>query len=308
MSWYLSGRAQDGQEVLMGPETLLLGRIRKPGTGWAVTAAKRVGGTGEESLTRHLWLGAFLCKHSIISCTSKSRAKLPRKFYFHKNWSPLQGAKPDSQRKSHLPRQWLWWFHTKLVTKAGKSHQNASEIHAEFHQAHPAFCPLSGDSGHFQGIHHLLITPFQASALTTIFMVQPMSSCPQHQGGNLEVAWISTASPRGSSSLPSHECFRQQSLPALRMSRSVLCSPRDRADVLQEPLHQAPGEGFTFLHAGCWTFPHPLTVCPELHSEPSTQSPLNNPCPSRQLPASSQGCTDSGLLHLSVLSRWPEIH
>lgn len=89
----------------------------------------RVGGTGEESLARHLWVGALLCKHSIISCTSKSRAKLSRKFYFHKNWPPLQGTTPESQRKSHLPRQWLWWFHTKLVTKAGKCHQSASEIH-----------------------------------------------------------------------------------------------------------------------------------------------------------------------------------
>lgn len=54
----------------------------------------------------------------------------------------------------------------------------------EFHQAHPAFCPLSGDSGHFQGLHHLLITPFQASALTTIFMVaanELLSSTPRWQ-------------------------------------------------------------------------------------------------------------------------------
>lgn len=66
----------------------------------------------------------------------RAEQKLSRKFSFHKNWPPLQGAKPERQRKSYLPRQWLWWFHTKLVTKAGKSHQSASEIHVRSFTRH----------------------------------------------------------------------------------------------------------------------------------------------------------------------------
>lgn len=317
--------AQDGQEVLMDPQRdppfrqdpktrERMDSMTADGPVWGKQSGQWLLPRDWVKLGKSHWLDTCEWVHSSVNTASflvplRAEQKMSRKFYFQKNRPPLQGAKPGSQRKSHLPRQWLWWFHTKLVTKAGKSHQSAAEIYVRSFTRHIQHSVRSVVT---QGLpwntSPSLITPFQASALTEYFHGQSqwVPALNTRVATDLEGEWFSTASPRGSSSLPSHACSQQYSLPALRMRQEV-CALLTQGQSRCPTVTTAPSswEGFTLLNAGCWSIPHALTVCPELHPVPSRESPLNKLHASRQLPASSQGCTDSGLLHLSGLPRWP---
>lgn len=131
-------------------------------------------------------MGAFLCKHSIISCASKSRAKNVKKVLLpekpttssrSKTWQPeeVTSAQAMTVVISHQACDQGW----KIPPKCRR---NTRE---EFHQAYPAFCPLSGDSG-----PSMEYITFSDNALPSLrpYRVfsrpEPMSSCPQHQGGN----------------------------------------------------------------------------------------------------------------------------
>lgn len=169
-------------------------------------------------------MGAFLCKHSIISCASKSRAKNVKKVLLpekpttssrNKTWQPKEVTSAQAMTVviSHQACDQGW----KIPPKCRR---NTRE---EFHQAYPAFCPLSGDSG-----PSMEYITFSDNALPSLrpYRVfsrpEPMSSCPQHQGGNrLGRRMIQHCLSPGSSSLPSHACSQQYSLPALRMRQEV---------------------------------------------------------------------------------------
>lgn len=87
---------------------------------------------------------------------------------------------------------------------------------------------------------------------------------------DLEGEWISTACPWGSSSLLSHACSQQYSLPALR-PRQELCALLTEGQSRRLTVTTAPSSWRRFYILACRLpgfFPHPLTVCPELHPVP----------------------------------------
>lgn len=111
-----------------------------------------------------------------------------------------------------------------------------------------------------------------------------MSSCPQHHGGN-----------RLGRRMNQHCLTLGFLIPALpHMVPTILTPcPQDEAGGLgfahrgteqishSNHCNQAHEGDFTFLHASCWTFPHPLTVCPELPSSAKHKKPLEQ-SPSKQ--------------------------
>lgn len=257
MSWCLSGRALVKQPRMdrrcswvhrdppfrQDPKTKdRTGQMTANGPAWHKQSGEWLLPRDWLKLGKSHWLDTcewvHSSEHNIISCASKSRAKnvkevlIPQKLITssrRKTWQPKEVT--SAQEKTVVIAHQAYDQGWKITPKC---HRNTQE---EFHQAYPAFCPTSDDSEHLPGNKSpSLITPFQASALTSIFMATAnefLSSAPWWQQ-----TWKENESALPHPGVP-HPCpptygpNNTHSLPSGWGRRSGLCSPRDRADIPQ---------------------------------------------------------------------------
>lgn len=176
MSWCLSGRALVKQPRMgrrcswvhrdpplrQDPKTKdRTGQMTANGPAWHKQSGEWLLPRDWLKLGKSHWLDTcewvHSSEHNIISCASKSRAKNVKEVLIPQKLITSSRRKTWQPKEVTSPRKRLWWLHTKLMTKAGKSHQSATEILRRSFTRHiqHSVQPVMTQST-FQGINHLL--------------------------------------------------------------------------------------------------------------------------------------------------------